>query len=119
MADTKDVKQGKKTFSAPCDIYHDTDKVVCRLEMPGVTKENLEVKVDGNRLIIDGIKSTEKIAGEYRIREIRSGDYHQEFTIDDTVDRNKIEASIKNGIVTIHLGIREAEKPRKIQVSVS
>ncbi|MBN2510738.1 MAG: Hsp20/alpha crystallin family protein [Spirochaetales bacterium] len=119
MDTTKETRTMAKTCQAPCDIFHESDKVICKLEMPGVSKDSLEVKVDGDRLIIDGRKPAHDTKGEYRIREIRTGDYHQEFTIDDTVDRNKIDASIKNGVVTISLGLRESEKPRKIQISSS
>lgn len=116
MADDKTKETVKRTYPACCDIYQDNSKVTVKMEMPGVSKDNLEIKVDGDFLIINGRKIIKHPKGEYRNREIRDGDYHHEFTIDDTIDRDKIDAVIKNGVVTLTLGIKESEKPRKINV---
>lgn len=116
MADDKKREQTMRTIHACCDIHQDTNAVVLDMEMPGVTRENLDIKVDGDHLIIHGTRNLPAEKGEYRIREIAVGDYHHEFTIDDTIDRNKINASIRNGVVSITLGIKESEKPRKIDV---
>ena len=115
MENTKELET-RKTITAACDIYHDKESVILTLEMPGVSKENLDIKVDGDLLIIHGKREMNPVNGEYRIKEIRDCDFHQEYTIDDTIDRNKIDAVIKNGIVTLTLGIKESEKPRKIEV---
>lgn len=115
MSDTKGLDELKR-FPAPCDIIHDSDSVTLYLEMPGVTKENLDIRIDKDLLIIDGHKETPDTKGSYLIHEIKNGDYHQEYTIDDTIDRNNINAVIKNGIVTLTLGVKESEKPKKIKV---
>ena len=111
-------KNERKYSPALCDVYREADTVTLKMEMPGVSKENLDVKVDGDKLTIHGVKSSGDIEGKYILREIRDCDYHHEFSIDDTIDRNKIDAVIKNGIVEISLGIKESEKPRKIKVNV-
>jgi len=116
MKDKKEIEAKNRVIPAACDICLDKEQVICRLEMPGVTRENLDVKVDGDRLVVHGVKTAREAKGEYLIREIRDGDYHHEFTLDDTVDRNKIDAAVKNGVVTVTLGIKESEKPRKIDV---
>lgn len=116
MADNKTIEANHKSFPACCDIYQENDKVILNMEMPGVSKENLDIKVDGDLLIINGKKVLKQPNGEYKIREIREGDYHHQFTIDDTIDRMKIDAAITNGVVTLTLGIKESEKPRKINV---
>jgi len=116
MRDTKELEMKRRTYPAACDIFEENGRVICRMEMPGVTKDNLDIKSDGEQLIISGRKILNQPQGEYRMREIRDGDYYHEFTIDDTIDRNKIDAAIKNGVVTLTLGIKESEKPRKINV---
>jgi HSP20 family protein len=109
----------KKNAMAPacCDIYQEGENVILEMEMPGVAKDDLEIKVDGNLLIIHGIKDIQEPEGEYNLREINSNDYYHEFTIDDTIDRNKISASMKNGIAKLTLSMKESEKPRKITVT--
>ena len=111
-----EIEARRMVRSACCDIFNGEDQVILRLEMPGVTKKDLDVKVDNDLLIISGKKELANVDGKYLIREIKSGDYHQEFTLDDTIDRQNIDASIKNGVVTIVLSLKESEKPKKIQV---
>ncbi len=99
-----------------CDIREEKDKIVMRLEMPGVTKDNLNINVDGSKLIIEGQRPEEKIQGKWLVREIRSGNYRMEYTIDETIDRSAIEATLSQGVLVLSLGISEAVKPRKIEV---
>ena len=116
MAETKTIEK-KKSFCAPCDIYREETKVVLTLEMPGVSKDGLDIKIDGNQLILHGSKKALEHQGSYRIKEIPEGDYHQEYTIDETIDREKIDALMDKGILTLTLNIKESEKPRKIKVN--
>jgi HSP20 family protein len=115
MENTKELET-RKSIPAVCDIFHDKESVVLTLEMPGVSKENLDIKIDKDLLIIHGKRVINPVNGAYKIKEIRDCDFHQEYTIDDTINREKIDAVIKNGIVTLTLGIKESEKPRKIEV---
>jgi len=115
MEGTKELQELKK-YPAPCDIFQNKESVVLHLEMPGVTKEHLDISIDNDLLIIDGKKEPFNFKGNYLLNEISPGDFHQEYTIDDTIDRNNINAVIKNGIVTLTLAVKESEKPRKIKV---
>ncbi len=116
MNDKKNREPEAKIYKSCCDIYHDADKVVLRLEMPGVTNKNLDIKVDEDLLIISGKRTEQEYNGKYILREIRTGNYYHEFALDDTIDRTNIDASIKNGVVTLVLGIKESVKPRKIEI---
>jgi len=115
---TKEIEtKNRRQYPACCDIYEDKGNVILKMEMPGVSKENLEIKIDGDILVIHGkkeIPSNEKAT--YHIREIRNGDYHHEYTIDDTIDREKINASLEKGVLTLTLSVKESQKPRKINV---
>jgi len=107
----------RKTYPACCDIYSEEDKVIMKLEMPGVNREGLQISVDGDMLIVHGRKDLPAANGDFHVHEIPDGDYHQEYTLDDTIDREKIQAGIKNGLVTITMGLKEAVKPRKIKIN--
>ncbi len=108
--------ESKKKIQAVCDIYHNEESVVMTLEMPGVTKDSLDIKVDKNKLIIYGKRTNHPVNGDYLIREILDSDFYQEFTIDDTIDVENINAKIDNGIVTVTLGIKETAKARTIEI---
>ena len=111
----------KRTQTACCNIYNDKDRMILELEMPGVSKDNLDVNIDHNILKVHGVRNryggSEKEKGEFLIREIRSDDYYQEFTIDDTIDRDKVTASINQGIVRVELQMKESVLPRKITIN--
>jgi HSP20 family protein len=99
-----------------CDIREEDDRIIMRLEMPGVNKSGLEITAEGDKLIIDGRRTLESRKGTWLVREIRSGDYHMEYTIDETINREAIEASLVQGVLTLSLGLSESVKPRKIEV---
>jgi HSP20 family protein len=93
--------------------------VTLKLEMPGVGKDRLDIDVDGNELQITGKREAGGGEGTYLMRERPSGTFRQVYTLDDTIDRNKIEASLEGGVLTLTLHRRESEKPRKITIKPS
>lgn len=98
-------------------IYEDSGKVIVTLEMPGVSKTNIDLRVDGDELSIIGTPAVEEVKGSYLARERRVGQYRKVFTIDQTIDRERVEAFAANGLVTLTLHLREAAKPRRIEVA--
>lgn len=105
------------TNYAPCNIHKGDGEVTLTLEMPGVSKDNLNVKIDGDNLIIHGTKKLDLPEGNFRLKEIRDADYHHEFILDETIDRNKVEAVMEKGILSLTLHLKESEKPRVIKVN--
>ena len=87
------------------------------MEMPGVKKDGLNVLIDGNLLIIEGKREMTAPHGEYRIKEIRQGSFYHEFTLDDTIDREKVDARLELGVLTVTLKMKESETPRMIEVT--
>lgn len=119
MGEKNDVEPRRVKIPARCDIFQSDERVVIKLEMPGVQKEDLDVRVDNDLLIVSGKKSTQAAEGKFLVREIRAADYYQEYTLDDTIDRNSIDAVIKNGVVTLNLSLKESVKPRKIEIKTA
>ncbi len=85
----------RRIWPGCCDIKDEEGKIMVRIEMPGVPKDNLDVKIEGDKLIIHGRKETSETGGTFLLREIREGDYHQEFTIDDTIDGTPLKLRLK------------------------
>ena len=123
----KDVEIRKEKESKPgifirpnCFICEEEEGVVSlKLEMPGVAKDALNIDVDGNELQITGKRETGSPTGTYLMRERPAGAFRQIYTIDDTIDRSKIEASLEGGVLTLKLHRRESEKPRKISIQAN
>lgn len=87
------------------------------LEMPGVSKEGLEISVENNELSIIGRKNGVTPEGTVVHRESRPHNYRRAFEIDPSIDRAKISARISQGVVTLTLPKAEEVKPRRIAVS--
>jgi len=112
--------EGEKRYLVPsCVIAEDEGTVELRIDMPGVPQDGVEVKVERNELSIFGRRGDDAFDGGYLVRERRNGDYRKLFTLDDTIDREKIEASYANGVMRLTLRVREAAKPRKIEIAVA
>ncbi len=103
----------------PVDIYELEDGVVLFADMPGVTKENLDVQVDKNVLTIKGEIGDvvpKDITPLYV--EFNGKAYERAFTLGPDVDVSKIEASMNAGVLKIFLPKSEEVKPKKIEVKV-
>ena len=113
-------KKTTRTRKATCSIYHEDNKVILELEMPGVGRENLDINIDNNTLKIHGTRSPrrdEEKNKRYLIREIMNDDYYQEYTIDETIDQEKVFASVRQGLVRIELTMKESVLPKKIDIA--
>jgi HSP20 family protein len=85
--------------------------------MPGVAKSNLEIDVDTNELRITGRRPmAASSSGNYLVRERSRGSFYQAYILDDTIDREKIDAVLEGGVLNLTLHRKESEKPRRIQI---
>lgn len=116
------MEQAKESLERRCvsplsKISEEEGKVVLQLEVPGVKKEDVNVSIDDDQLKIYASRKEESAEdGTYLLRERNCGDYEKVFTIDETIDREHIDAKMNNGILTITLQFKEEVKPRKITV---
>ncbi len=106
----------RRTIVPYCSIVEDEGLVTVKIEMPGVSKDALEVKVEGNERAVFGERRAENPVGTYLVRERRAASFRKTFTIDDTIARDKIDASLVDGILTLKLHVTEAAKPRRIEI---
>jgi HSP20 family protein len=88
-----------------------------QVEMPGVNKDGLEISVENNELTIIGRRSLPAVEGTLIHRESRRENYGRTFKLDPSIDADKINAKIDQGVVTLTLPKAEQLKPRKIKVS--
>jgi len=115
MERTEDRNEPRYAIPA-CSISEDEGIVTVRLEVPGVAKENLEVKIEGNSLSVTGTKPRFTAEGKYLVRERRDDPFRKTFTVDDRIDRDKVDAELIDGMLTLKLHIKEAAKPRRIEI---
>lgn len=101
------------------DIYENDDQYIVVLDMPGTTKDGIEVTAEGDTLSISGkvtaLEETWKpVSKEFALR-----DYKRDFAIGNKIDRDAIEAHYENGILRLELKKSEVAKPRKIEVAMN
>jgi HSP20 family protein len=111
-------QQATEQFIAPAaTVLENTDGYTLEVEMPGVSKENLEMWVENNELTILGRRSTHSVHGTPLHQESRSENFRRSFELDPSIDAGKISAKIEQGVVTLTLPKAEQVKPRKIAVA--
>lgn len=111
--------EGKFLFPL-VDVIEDENGITLTADLPGVTKENLAIRVDADTLTIEGaltLGEAESVAPVYA--EVRAAQYRRSFTLSRELDAAQIAASINDGVLTLHMPKREQAKPRKIEVTLS
>lgn len=104
------------------DIFEtDTHDLVLKAELPGMTREDIEVTVENSTLVLKGEKKFDQEVKEENYRRIERtyGSFHRSFSLPNTVDASKVSAEYKNGVLTVKLPFREEAKPRSINVEVA
>jgi HSP20 family molecular chaperone IbpA len=107
-----------RTFVPTADIYEDRDSLKVILEMPGVEKGNVDVRVEEGVLLVEGRLDLTKYRGLQPLyTEYNIGNYARSFRLSNAIDQNKIGAELKDGVLSLTLPKAEKAKPRAIQVS--
>ncbi len=103
------------------DLYQNNDNVIAVVELPGLRKEDIEISLHDGTLTIGGERKSETNAnGENATRTERfTGKFRRSITLPTRVDANKVNATYKDGILTVTLPKAEEAKPKQIQVNVS
>jgi HSP20 family protein len=110
------------SWTPAVDIFEtDGHDLVLRAELPGMTREDIEVTVENNTLVLKGTKKFDSEVKDENYRRIERsyGTFHRSFTLPNTVDAAKVSADYKNGVLTVKLPFREEAKPRTINVEVA
>jgi len=108
------------SFIPAVDIYEDEQKVVLKLEVPGIEEKDLDVSVENHTLTVKGerkLESEEKEENFHRI-ERRYGSFFRAFTLPTTVDTENIAASYTSGILKLELKKKPEAQPKQIKVNV-
>jgi HSP20 family protein len=106
----------------PVDIYQNGEhEIVLKAEVPDMTREDIDITLDGGTLTIEGEKklSNEAKEEQYHRIERHYGSFSRSFSLPQTVDTAKVAADYKNGVLTVRLPLREEAKPRQIKVDVA
>jgi HSP20 family molecular chaperone IbpA len=104
------------TYTPRFDILETEGELLLCGDLPGVTKDSLDVRFEDGELTIHGRVEPRHTDREFVYGEYGIGDFYRSFTISEAVDAEKISAELHSGVLTLHLPKAEAVKPRKITV---
>ena len=129
MADTKVQKKEKENvekvertrsgrcYVPPTDIIEKEDEILLLADMPGAEQDTIDITLEDNILTIQGcVKQEEPEHARNIYSEYGIGDYYRTFTINDTIDQEKIKAKYSNGVLQLHLPKAEKAKSRRIEI---
>jgi HSP20 family protein len=109
-----------KTFIPRVDIYENKESLFLIADMPGVDEKTVDIELEKNVLTITGRVENGKINGAAMMySEYEIGDYERVFTLSDEIDRDKIVATVKNGVLRLELPKAESIKPKKIAIQAA
>lgn len=110
-----------RTFAPTVDIFETDEAITVLADMPGVRADGLSIDLREDVLTIDG-RVTDDLEGkgeQVLVREYETGGYRREFRLTNLINRDKIEASLRDGVLRLTLPKAEAARPRRIEVRAS
>lgn len=122
MADSNKTTNGNtpaEYYLPTVDALETQDELVLIADMPGVSPDDLEVTVEDGVLTLVGRMAPHAVESRETLqREFVRGDYHRQFRLPRAFATDKINASLKGGVVTIRIPRDEKSKPRKIPIKI-
>jgi HSP20 family protein len=107
----------ERTIAPFVDVYETKEEFFLTANLPGVPRENLQVKIEDGSLIIFGkVNFNEILERKYLLNETEIGNYYRHFKISDSIDESKISAKLENGQLIVTLPKHERVKPKTIQI---
>jgi HSP20 family protein len=109
------------SFVPAVDIYEDADKLVLKLEVPGIDEKDLDVQVENNTLTVKGERKFEKEEKEENFHRIERsyGSFYRTFTLPSTVETDKISAKYTAGVLKLELKKKAEAQPKQIKVEIA
>jgi HSP20 family protein len=124
MSDNKQVTRTKaepdqqRAVLPAVDVFEDASGITLLADMPGVSKDQLELKVEGEALSIEGHVLPQTPSGlEAIYAEVRVPRYRRSFTLSRELDTTQIQANLKDGVLSLRIPKQAHAQPRKIAVT--
>lgn len=120
-ASNEDFNPALRPWTPAVDIVETENELTFYFDLPGLKREDIEVNLENGTLTVKGARKFEQeesSKGYHRV-ERSYGTFSRAFSLPDTVDAEKINASYKDGVLTITGAKREAAKPRSVKVNIN
>jgi HSP20 family molecular chaperone IbpA len=105
------------TILPDVDVWEDAAGITLTADLPGVSMQGLDVRVDNDTLLIDGDASLDMPEGMEAVHaELRTGHFRRGFALSRELDTTRIDAKLKDGVLTVTIPKAETAKPHRIEV---
>jgi len=103
----------------PVNVLNGEDELVVLCEVPGIPREDLDISITGETLVVSGTKRAPDAAEDvrYQVRERGAGEFSRTIVLPDRVDTDRIVATLADGVLTIRLPKSESARPKQIPVT--
>ncbi len=113
----EDLLTNEGSYAPLVDIYETNDEFILTADMPGVKKEDVNLKIEeGSMLIFGKIDYQEVLNRKFILKEKETGHFFRRFKISDTIDETKVSAKFENGQLIVVLPKHDRVKPRTISI---
>jgi HSP20 family protein len=108
-------------FTPAVDIYDDSEKIVVKLEIPGVKEEDVDIRVENQTLSVRGERKFEAEEKQENFQRVERhyGGFYRSFTLPTSVDSESIQASYNAGILKLELKKKASAQPRQIKIGAA
>ncbi|WP_163340798.1 Hsp20/alpha crystallin family protein [Desulfopila sp. IMCC35008] len=103
------------TIAPLVDIYENDDEILLHADMPGVKKDDITINIDNGKLEITGMRSLQS-SGATGWEEFGEVEYQRIFSVPQSIDVDKVNADLTDGVLKLSLPKAEAAKPRRIEI---
>jgi HSP20 family molecular chaperone IbpA len=103
----------------PVDIFEDGSGITLVADLPGVSREDLSIGVDGRNLTIEAplrLGEADSLVSVYA--EVRANQFRRSFELSSDLDTARIDAGLRDGVLTLRIPKLEQAKPRRVEVRV-
>jgi HSP20 family molecular chaperone IbpA len=102
----------------PVDVYENDNAITLLADLPGVPRDQLHIRVDGDNLVIEATASTATGPKDMQVvyGELQCAAYRRQFTLSRELDTSRIEAQLRDGVLRLTIPKAEDARPRRIQV---
>jgi HSP20 family protein len=116
--DVRNRDQRGITWAPPVEAWETEHEIYLSVDLPGLSISEIELQIEGEQLIVKGERKQSEEKRNYKRREKLYGPFFRAFNLTTPVDKEKVNASYKGGVLEIKLPKSEAIKPKQIKISV-
>lgn len=115
-----ETQAGFDTWTPVSDVHETPEAWVLSLELPGLAQENIDLRLDGEELIVEGEREMEHNGEEEQFHRVESsyGKFSRRFALPSTVDRGSVQATYRNGLLVIKLARKSDQRRRSMRVAI-